>query len=121
MKVIYLAHPCGAPTKEQHMANLKRALRWFKWAADQDVSVVADWILYCEIWDDFDHKARAVGLNHDDAMIAKCDEYWMVGGQRTNGVNRGRAIAIGAGVQVRDFTYLGDEPPLPAGKGEKRT
>ena len=112
MRVVYLAHPCGAPTKEGHLANLERAKRWFAWAVDQDVVVIADWIIYCEVWDDFAPVLRAKGLDHDDAMIARCDEYWMVGGKKTDGMLRGGVHAVSEGVKVVDYTGLGPEPPV---------
>lgn len=111
MKVIYLAHPAGADTPEEHLANLARAKRWFRWAAFQGVAVIADWIIYCEVWDDFDEAQRAMGLDHDDAMIARCDEYWMVGGRISKGMDRGRSKAWAEGMEVVDLTSLGDEPP----------
>lgn len=111
MKVVYMAHPCGAPTKVQHLANLERALRWFRWIVDQDIAVIADWLLYCEVWDDFDDVRRSMGLDHDDAMIAKCDEFWMVGGQISGGMARGELTAHATGVPVKDLTGLGKEPP----------
>jgi len=99
----------------EHSANLVRALRWFQWAIEQDVAVVADWILYCHVWNDFIPEHREKGLRHDDAMILKCDEFWMVGGEITGGMARGRETAKGGGVKDRDFTHLGPEPP----KGEE--
>lgn len=111
MKVIYLAHPCAAETPEEHEANLARALRWFRWAIDQDVAVIADWILYCRVWDDFDDMRRDKGLEHDDAMIALCDEFWMVGGRVSAGMYLGKGTAIAAGVRIVDHTGLGEEPP----------
>ncbi len=111
MKVVYMAHPCGAPTKVQHLANLERAKRWFAWAITKNAAVIADWIIYCEVWDDFDPELRAEGLEHDDAMIKRCDEFWMVGGKVTDGMQRGMKSASLHGVIVRDLTHLGKEPP----------
>ena len=109
--VVYLAHPAGASTKEEHLANRARAKRWFRWAAEQGVAVVADWIIYCEIWDDFRPKQRVAGLAHDDAHIACCHAFWAVGGRWSSGMLRGRETARRAGIPVVDLTYLGEEPP----------
>lgn len=111
MRVVYLAHPCGDPALVRHLQNLDRAKRWFKWAIDQGVAVVADWILYCEVWDDFDGIDRELGLRHDDAMILKCDAMWLVGGRVSEGMARGARTALEAGIPVADYTGLGDEPP----------
>jgi len=109
--VVYLAHPAGAPTREEHAANLARARRWFRWVAEQDYPVVADWILYCEAWDDFDPALRARGLSHDDAQIRVCGEVWLVGGRVSFGMARAIETATAHGIPVRDLTHLGDEPP----------
>lgn len=111
MKVIYLAHPAGADTIAEHKANLARAKRWFNWAARKGVAVIADWIIYCEVWDDRDPAMRALGLDADDAMICKCDEYWMVGGRISSGMDRGRSTAWAEGIEVIDLTSMGEEPP----------
>ncbi len=115
--VVYLAHPAGAATREQHLANLARAKRWFAWAARQGVAVVADWIIYCEVWDDFDPAQRWAGLAHDDAQIRRCDEVWMVGGRVSGGMARGRETAKAAGVPAVDLTFLGEEPPRQDDRG----
>ena len=110
-KVIYMAAPCGAETEAEHCENLRRAHIWFMWCADQDVAVVADWILYAKVWNDFDPKMRAKGLDHDDAMIKCCHEFWMVGGKISPGMQRGKETAEQAGIPVVDHTGLGEEPP----------
>lgn len=112
MKLIYMAHPAGAPTEDEHRAHLKRARRWFNWiACHPDVAVVADWILYCEVWSDFDPIRRAKGLDADDAHILRCDEVWLVGGRISAGMRRASEVAVAAGIHVRDLTGLGTEPP----------
>lgn len=115
-KVIYLAHPAGAATIEEHRANLARARRWFDWIARQPgVVPTADWILYCEVWSDFDPVLRAKGLDADDVIISRCDEVWLVGGRISSGMARGVVTANAHGVKVVDMTGLGDEPPAKEG------
>lgn len=109
--VIYLAAPAGAPTKTEHGRNIARAKRWLSWAARQGYAVIADWIIYCEVWDDFNAEDRAQGLAHDDAMIRRCDEFWMVGGRISEGMARGKATAEACGIPIVDLTRLGKEPP----------
>ena len=112
MKLVYMAHPAGAPTKAEHRANIERAKRWFAWAAGQPgVSVIADWIIYCEVWDDFDPVQRAAGLDADDAAIRRCDEVWLVGGRISAGMHRAARTAERVCKTVIDLTALGDEPP----------
>ncbi len=114
--VIYLAAPAGAPTKREHGRNLARAKRWLGWAARQGYAVIADWIIYCEVWDDFNAEDRAQGLAHDDAMIRRCDEFWMVGGRISEGMARGKATAEACGIKIVDLTGLGLEPPGETGR-----
>ena len=111
MRVVYMAHPAGAPTPEEHRANLARAKRWFRWAAEQGVSVIADWIIYCEVWDDANPVQRGNGLEHDDAAIRRCDAVWLVGGRVSYGMERACLTAGDAGIPVADWTHLGEEPP----------
>ena len=111
-RLVYLVHPAGAPTREEHRSNLARAKRWFAWAAGQPgVSVIADWIIYCEVWDDFDPALRAVGLDADDAAIRRCDEVWLVGGRISAGMQRAAQTARLADKIIRDLMLYGDEPP----------
>lgn len=109
--VVYLAHP-GASTRWEHLSGLGCARRWFDWVARRGYAVSANWIIYCEVWRDFDQKLREEGLRHDDALIAKCDEFWMVGGRISSGMARGRETALTYAIRVRDYTDWGDEPPV---------
>lgn len=111
MKLVYMAHPMGSATKAGLEGNLARAKRWFTWCVSEEVAVIADWIIYGEVWDDFDPKLRAIGLTHDDEMIRRCDEFWMVGGRISAGMERGKETATRHGLFVKDLTHLGAEPP----------
>ena len=92
----YIAHPLGAgPDRE---ANRQRASRWVAWAASQGVAPVADW-------------TRAKGLAIDCALVARCDELWLVGGRISRGMQVEADAARAAGVMVVDRTDLGEEPP----------
>lgn len=114
MKVIYLAAPLGAATREGIEANKARARRWIRWVYDHfdDVAVVADWIITCDVLDDFDPAHRARGLRMNAVIIPRCDEFWMVGGRISNGMRGELEIAVAAHRWVRDFTALGEEPPV---------
>lgn len=127
MRVVYMAHPVGAPTPEGVIANIKRAKRWYRRLCDTqpDCAFVANWIVDVEVFHDMsnnvmpdviihgepEHEARLRGLERDDAVIRVCDEYWMVGGRISGGVDRGRVVAERADSLIVDLTHLGDEPP----------
>lgn len=113
MKVVYLAHPLGASTPDGVEANKARARRWIRWIYDHfpDVAVVADWLLTCDVLDDFNPAHRAHGMKMNKAIIPRCHEFWMVGGCISNGMGDERVVADENRVQVFDLTWLGEEPP----------
>lgn len=113
MKVIYLAHPLGAATPEGVEANKARARRWIRWVYDnfKDVAVVADWLITCDVLDDFNPEHRAHGMTMNAAIIPRCDEFWMVGGRVSNGMNDESGVADRARRRIYDLTWLGEEPP----------
>jgi hypothetical protein len=123
MRVIYLAHPLGAATKEGVQANIARAKRWIRWIYDnfKDVAVVADWLITCEVLDDHNPEHRAHGMRMNKAVIPRCDEFWMVGGRVSSGMGDELGLVndiIGtksdatAMRRVFDLTWLGEEPPV---------
>ena len=109
MKVIYLAHPVRGDVQN----NLAKAKRWVKWATEShpDVAVVASWITECEVFNDAEPDQREKALQRDCAVLAKCDEVWLVGGVVSAGMRREKNHATRKGVYVRDLTSLGSEPP----------
>lgn len=113
MRVIYFAHPLGAPTKEGIAANLARAKRWVRWIHDnfKDVAVVAQWLITCEVLDDHNPDHRAQGMRMNKAIIPTCREFWMAGGRISNGMGDEQVIALEHRLHVFDLTWLGEEPP----------
>lgn len=106
MKVIYLAHPLTAPTREGIEANRRRAAAWAAWAAMQDVSPVCSWIVLTGELEETPENRR-LGLEIDKAQVARCDELWFVGGR----VSSGMAIEASVAKKVVDLTHLGEWPP----------
>jgi hypothetical protein len=113
MRIIYLAHPLGAPTPEGVEANKARARRWIRWVYDnfKDVAVVADWLITVDVLDDFNPEHRAHGMKMNKAIIPVCGEFWMVGGRISNGMRDESIVALHTAT-VFDLTWLGDEPPM---------
>lgn len=113
VKLVYLAHPLGAPTPEGISANRDRARRWLAWAwkhTAPDIGFVADWILCTEALPETPEN-RERGLRFDVAVVGRCDEMWLVGGRISAGMELEAKAAADAGLPVRDLTALGDEPP----------
>lgn len=112
MRVIYMAHPVGAATPEGVKANLERAKRWYRWIVEHfNVSVVADWITGCEVFDGTNEADRAHGLDMDIAAVERCDELWLVGGRISKGMGLEREAAEDFNMRIVDLTFLGEEPP----------
>lgn len=109
MKVVYIAHPLGSNRTIREL-NRERASRWLAWAAEQGVAPVADWIILSGQWTESDAN-RARGLEIDKALVARCDELWLVGGRVSEGMKVEADAARASGVEVIDMTDLGDEPP----------
>lgn len=115
MRVIYLAHPLGAPTPEGVEANKARARRWIRWVYNNfpNVAVIADWLITCDVLDDFNPEHRAHGMEMNKAIIKSGGprEFWMVGGRVSNGMQGESITAVEAQLRIFDLTWLGEEPP----------
>ena len=111
MRVVYLA----APVRGNVAENVARAKRWLAWAwRIRDIVPIAPWLTPVELFAadaDDDAAARELGLTRDCAVVAKCDELWLVGGRISDGMRREWVTAMERGVKVQDLTGLGDEPP----------
>jgi hypothetical protein len=115
VKVVYVAHQLSAPTRERIDANRARASRWCAWVATAyGFAPEATWIVLTGVLDDNDPETRALGLALDLALVARCDEVWLVGGRVSSGMNAEATEAVRLGKPVLDLTGLGDEPPPEA-------
>lgn len=110
MRVIYCAHPLGGGAdREQNRIN---ASRWVAWIAlTYDVAVIADWIILSGHWDESPAN-RARGIAIDLALVARCDEVWLVGGRVSAGMQQEADEARRLGKVVVDMTGLGALPPV---------
>lgn len=109
MKVIYLAHRLGdGPDRAD---NLRAAANWGAWATRQyAVAVIADWIWLAGELPETPGN-RALGLAADLALVARCDEVWLVGGRVSPGMQEEADRARKLGIPVVDLTHLGPVPP----------
>lgn len=107
MRLVYLAHPYGGNPE-----NLARAKRWLAWAIREypGCAFVANWILEGELFPETPEERKA-GLRRDEAVLARCDELWLVGGEVSPGMEAEAQAAMRNGVHVHDRHYLGKEPP----------
>jgi hypothetical protein len=113
-KVVYIAHPLGAGHDREQ--NRENAAKWVAWAATvRGVAPVADWIV---LSGELTEEHRKLGLECDFALIARCDELWLVGGRISPGMQLeadfARRVQIPKQVRVYDMTHLGALPPREA-------
>lgn len=109
LKVVYLAHQLGAGHDRE--ANRQRAMLWVAWATlAHPVAVVADWITLSGVLAETPAN-REIGLASDLALVARCDEVWLVGGRVSPGMELEAAEARRLGKPVIDLTHLGPMPP----------
>jgi hypothetical protein len=110
-KVIYLAAPLTAPTREGIEQNRKNAARWAAWLVVQfDVAVECTWIVLTgELEETPDNRKR--GLECDLELVERCDELWMVGGRVSSGMKLESDHAAAKGLRVIDLTGFGQVPP----------
>jgi hypothetical protein len=109
-RVIYLCHPVSGAVE----SNLAAARRWLRWIYDTQpgVTVVCQWILDCEVLDDSNPDHRAMGLDHDFAIIERCDEIWAVGPRVSTGMALEIEHATRHGIPLLDLVSVyGAEPP----------
>jgi predicted amidohydrolase len=102
MRVVYMAHPVSGDV-EGNLAKARILVRQLE-EKHPDVAIVASWITECEIWDDADPEQRAAGMRRDMAVVAKCDELWLVGPHVSSGMALEEDHANSLGIPVRDMT-----------------
>jgi hypothetical protein len=108
MRVIYLAHPLGSgPDRE---TNRAAAAKWLAHFVGNGVAVIADWIILSGEWAELPEK-RALGMAANMALVARCDEVWMVGGRVSPGMKAEAEEARRLGKAVLDLTWMGALPP----------
>lgn len=99
IRVCYVAAPLSGDIPG-NLRRAKDALARFQ-SAHRDRAFIAPWIAWVEMGDDDDNPvARELGMQRDLAVIAKCDELWVVGTRVTAGMRREIEHAQACGVVV---------------------
>lgn len=106
MKIVYIAHPIGAKTKEGielNLADLRRIVRKINLEHNDIVPFVP---YYADIvsMDDNILAERERGIKNDKAILEAgfIDELWLTGDRISNGMIAERNIALIEGVTVID-------------------
>lgn len=112
-RVVYVAAPLTADTREGIEANRKAAARWVAFLALHfEIAPECSWlVLTGELEETPDNRAR--GLAIDLALVERCDELWMVGGRVSGGMKLESDHARSLGKLVVDLTGFG--VPVPSG------
>lgn len=113
--VWYMAHPIGPYGVWTRETNTTRAEAWLVWFHDAwpQATVIAPYLHDLRVLplrDDVPHE-RELGLRRMEAVARVTDAVVMVGGHRSNGMEREAFAARAARKPVLDWTYLGDWPP----------
>lgn len=112
MGPLFLAHPVRGDVP----GNLANARRWVRWLTTwYPVTVLASWIVGCEIYDDADEAQRAQGIERNKGAIDVSRAIVLTGGRVTSGMRQeaehGDQVAR---IPVYDLSHLGYEPPAGA-------
>jgi hypothetical protein len=111
MKVVYIAAPLSADTREGIEENRARASRWAAWAAVvRGVSPSCSWVVLTGVLEETPEN-RERGLACDLAQIERVDQVWLVGGRVSSGMALEAAHAARCNVPVFNMTQMGEEPP----------
>ena len=106
--VVYLAHPLGYG--DDRDANVPEAELWLEWAARQGVAPVASWITLARFWGP---ELREACIELNNAILRRCDQYWMCGARVSDGMKRQREVAERWGVLVREFKSRDEKASVP--------
>lgn len=107
MKIAYIAHPIGAPTKdgiEENLADLRRIIRHIN-LNYSDVVPFAPYYADIVSMDDNVFAERERGIKNDKAILESgiVDELWLTGSRISNGMNNECAIAIRKNITIIDM------------------
>ena len=107
MKIIYIAHPIGAPTKEGIEANLTDLRRIVRKINLEHLDVVPFVPYYADIvsMDDNVFAERERGIKNDKAILESgiVDELWLTGDRISNGMLSEQHIALIEMIPVIDM------------------
>jgi hypothetical protein len=111
--VIFMAHPVGAATKDEVVANIKNAKAWYHTfiRSFDEIAIIADWITSCETLDDMVVSDRLRGQRANAELLARADELWLCGGRISSGMRSEMFIAHALDKPIRQWLDLGTLPP----------
>ena len=107
MKIAYIAHPIGAPTKEgieNNLADLRRIVRKIN-LEYEDIDPFVPYYADIVSMDDNVLAERERGIKNDKAILEAgfIDELWLTGDWLSNGMIEERNIALIEGLPVVNY------------------
>jgi len=113
MKHVYLAHPVGAPTKQELSDNLIAAKRWYRFFGDRHdhCAFMMNWLVNVQCYDDDNPEHLKLGMRRNLAQISlmaqvEGSELWLCGPRISNGMLAEAVHARELGLVIQDFTPL---------------
>lgn len=105
MRLVYLAAPLTPRGSETREGNMLAAIEVYKELCElhADCAFLLQWVINCAVFEETTEN-RAVGIARNLAVIAVCDELWLVGPRVSAGMTAEATYAVDHGVRVRDYT-----------------
>ena len=105
-RIVYIAHALRGDWD----FNIEDARTWAVLALRAGYAPVAPYLELGGRLDDQDPADRALGLEHDMAMIPRCDEVWLCGATVSAGMQLERDLALGRGIPIRRYVLYREIP-----------
>ena len=90
-------------------ANTAAAVRYCRFAIEQGYMPIASHLLYPQILNDNDPDERELGLMFGIALLAKCNEVWCFGDEKSAGMLQEIKIALKLKKRLRFFSVEQEE------------
>ena len=99
LPLVYIASPfTGDPER-----NTERARGYCRLAVSKGYIPLAPHLLYPQFMDDDDHETRELGIFFALVLLGKCDEIWVFGERKSEGMEREIAKARKRNIPIRYF------------------
>jgi len=90
-------------------ANTAAAIQYCRFAIEQGYMPIASHLLYPQILNDNDPAERELGLMFGIALLAKCNEVWCFGDEKSAGMLQEIKMALKMKKQIRFFSVEQEE------------
>jgi len=111
--VVFLAHPYAPIDEFTSDDNIANAKAWYRFLIEhlRYATIIANWIVTCDVLDDTNKAHRLRGVQDNAMVISRVDEVWICGGTISSGMRNEMMIAASHKKPILDFTRYGRKPP----------